>query len=176
MAEDNNLNIMGMSIDPAALGITGALGTAAVALLGTLASRTKFPWQTPEGEGFIAPWTNMEEIAPGLWGQDAVIASGGYSNLPATTSPAGWETSGITKAWTNAARDGSTPATAEYLRQANGTIMVRSMKTGQIRKYRPVKPVAVHSRMRLKDVARAQSKLDTLYKQIAKRTPLKRGK
>lgn len=148
-------------------------GPALLAGAGLLASRVKFPWQTPEGEGFIAPWTNQQVLPGGLTGRQAVVDAAGYGAAPAGLFG---QAGGAAYGWTNAAKDGSTQPTAQYIRTVDGKTYVRSLKTGVIKRVRRPKVVAVHSRMRLGDVARAQRKLDTLYKQVAKRTPLKRGK
>ncbi|MBU1145884.1 MAG: hypothetical protein KJ971_08570 [Firmicutes bacterium] len=172
-------NIQPLAI-PQVGGWTSLIGPALTGIAALIAARTKMPWDTPEGEGFIAPWTN-QQIIPGtdLTGQQSIVDVGGYGLQPGLgggNGGGGFAPGGVAYSYTNASKDGRYPATAQYIRMVDGKTYVKSMKTGVIKRVRRPHMVAVHSRMRLGDVAKAQRKLDSLYKQIAKRTPLKRGK
>lgn len=59
----------GMIQIPTILGGT-AVGAALTGIAALALARTKFPWETPKGEGMLAPWRNMEEVAPGIYAPD----------------------------------------------------------------------------------------------------------
>ena len=162
----DNLELFGMDLSGglgvlapilAALGIGGAV---------TGAVRTKWPWQTAEGEGMIAPWSQMIESAVG-WTQE-----GGVQGVGGAPGAFGGGTIGgtVVGGWTNAAKNGSTPATAEYLRMVDGKIYVRSLKTGVVKRVPRPRIVHLHSKMNLGTYIRAERMLDRMAGRIAKRT------
>lgn len=162
------------------LGEALGLGAAGTALLTLGLSRMKFPWQTPTGEGFIAPWTNMTQLASGLWGQDAIAEAGGYNDAgtalaSATNVPAAPDLGSMNyatlkggvpvKTWTNASKNGATPATVQFVQFSNGYVASRSLIDGSIKMWKPKKHIVLSSNPRLSQIG----KLDRTYRRVGKR-------
>jgi len=162
----DNMELFGMDLSGIlpALGITGGVAGLAATVLGAL--RTKFPWDTPEGEGFIAPWTAQTEVAPDVWGQTGKEYAGITSGSLATGGVAGT----VARSWTNAAKNGTTPATANYIQLMDGKIYAQSLKTGVIKRVRQPRMVHLHSNMSLGTYIRGERMLDSMSRRIARRT------
>lgn len=169
----DGMELLGMDVG----GILSALGIGgtAAAVIGGAASilgglRTKWPWQTVEGEGMIAPWSQMTETSQGWVQQGGVQGVGG---IPGAVGAVGT----VARSWTNAAKDGSTPATANFIQMVDGRIYAQSLKTGVIRRVPKPRMVHLHSNMSLGTYIRAEKMLDRMAGRIAKRTKsLKRAK
>lgn len=83
----------------------------------------------------------------------------------------------VARSWTNAAKDGSTPATANFIQLMDGKIYAQSIKTGVIRRVPKPRMVHLHSNMSLGTYVKAERMLDRMAGRIAKRTKsLKRSK
>jgi len=154
--------VSGGGLAPVAVGSTvakvagaGAVATGIAGILALLASRIKFPWQTPTGEGFIAPWQEQELLPSGEWG---VVGKTYNGNGAATGLPAGM------RSWTNASKDGSSPATVQFVQDVNGRIYSLSLITGRIKSWRPKKHVVISSNPRVSSL----KKLNTLNKKVSK--------
>lgn len=148
--------------------ILGILGGMGVVGTGVAAARMKWPWQTPEGEGFIAPWQNQVDLGGGIYGVEGVQYPGypqTYQNGGSALPSVGQAMPGlfVTKAWTNAAKNGSSPATVAFFKLSNGTIITRALD-GSMKKYRPKKHIVISSNPRLKSL----NKLDKVYKRTQK--------
>ena len=146
-------------------GLLGLLGTGAAAL-GTLAlSRLKMPWETPEGEGFIAPWTQQQQLPSGLWGQEgqAYGVPAGAPGLAGMTY--GQLKGGVpVKAWTNAARNGRSGPTVAFVMFSNGMMASQSLIDGTIKTWRPKKHIVISRNPRLSNIR----KLDKLHARMEK--------
>jgi hypothetical protein len=139
-------------------------------LAGLLASRFKAPWETAEGEGFIAPWTQQTQLPSGQWGQAGVtypgqngVTSGGLNlgNFNAAQLSMGLPV----KAWTNASRDGRIPPTVRFILFSNGRMASQSLIDGVVKTWRPKKHVVISSNPRMSQVR----KLDNLHRRVVKR-------
>jgi len=158
-----------------ALGL-GAAATGVLGGLGLLASRIKFPWQTPAGEGFIAPWQNQQRLPEGLWGIESMQYP--QAQVPAV-APQGL--AGMTygqlkggvpvKAWTNAARNGTSPATVAFVLFSNGMMASQSLIDGQIKTWRPKKHIVISRNPRLSNIRKldkAHSRMEKTLRPYAK--------
>ena len=104
------------------------------------------PWETPAGEGFIAPWSTAIRLPNGQEGQ----LGSGYPSI------------GILKSWSNG-RGGSL-GTVTFFKMMNGSVVYNNLQTGAWGKYRPKKHIVISSNPRLKSLA----KLDRVYKRVGK--------
>ena len=129
-----------------ALGLGG--GNGGGGLFGAQVGETgvAMPWETPAGEGFIAPWSTSIRLPNGQEGQLGV----GYPSI------------GIAKSWSNG-RGGSL-GTVTFFKMLNGSIVYNNLQTGAWGKYRPKKHIVISSNPRLKSLA----KLDRVYKRVGK--------
>ena len=140
-----------LSAIPEILATLGAVGTLGVA-------RLKMPWETPEGEGIIAPWTQQRQLESGLWGQEGVQYQGAAPGVGAMAGVA------IVKTWTNAARNGATPATVAFALLSNGKMVSRSLVDGSVKTWRPKKHIVISNNPRISNIR----KLDRVHKKVAK--------
>lgn len=99
----------------------------------------RWPWETPAGEGFIAPWTQQVRLPNGQIGQIGV----GYPSL------------GIAKSWST--------GTAVFFLLVDGRITVER-KNGTWKTYRPQKMIVISRNPRISAIA----KLDRAHKRVAK--------
>lgn len=178
------VNLAGM-LPAGAAGILGALGLGGttIAALGGIYGLSQmigvqYPWETGAGEGFIAPWSRdivqdeagrwvTRQTRPDLFG----LAPAGGTMLPAVGGMMGFAGgASVVGAWDNAAKDGSTPATAQYIRLSNGVRVVRSIKTGVVTRYRHPRVIGVHKNMNLGQYVKAERVLDRFTRRIARRT------
>ena len=108
----------------------------------------QWPWQTPEGEGFIAPWTEQVALPSGLTGQ----LGAGYPNAFGGV--------GVAYSWTT--------GTAVFFRLMDGRIAVQK-KNGVWKIYRPKKHIVLSTNPRLsqlKKFDRAYSRLNKMVKKF----------
>jgi len=163
-----------LAVGPAVSALLGggaiAAGIGGVAALA--ASRIKFPWQTPEGEGFIAPWTEQRQLESGLWGQEGVAEAGGYEvaanggQVPFGAQTLASLKYGIpVKTWTNASKNGMLPASVQFVMFSTGHIASRSLIDGQIKYWKPKKHIVISSNPRMSMI----SKLDRTHTRVVKR-------
>ncbi len=129
-------------------GVLAGLGIAGVGAVagGLTAAGMQWPWETPEGEGFIAPWTEQVVLPSGLVGQAGVQYPGEM----------GLGGSQVVKSWTNASRDGRIPASVQFFMMANGRIYSRSLVDGQIKSWRPKKHIVISRDPRLSTLKKLQ--------------------
>ena len=148
-----------LGLGPGATAIAGAGG----AILGASAGGFKWPWQTPEGEGFIAPWTQQLPLPGGGTGQQGV-AYGAQGFDPRLGIPV--------KAWTNASKDGSLPASVEFVQFARGHVASRSLITGFIKVWKPKKHIVISNNPRIsaiKKLDRVKRKVDKMLLKVTPR-------
>lgn len=148
----------------ATAGVLGYLGVPALIAggVGLAASRLKFPWQTPEGEGFIAPWTQQQRLESGEWGQEGV--SYGPAVPPSGPGLAPGFGGGVVRVWSNASKDGQLPASVEFMQLADGRVVSRSVITGAIKIWRPKKHIVISRDPRVSNLR----KLNSLNKRVEK--------
>ena len=127
----------------------------------------QMPWETGAGEGFIAPWSRPQlRDESGMWVTAATRPDLFQNGNGAAAGMAAGALGGVMvrKIWTNASRDGRIPATVESIMLTNGTIITRSLVTGEIKKHRPKKHIVISSDPRLSSI----KKLDRVQKKVTK--------
>lgn len=150
-----------------------ALGLGAAAVGGTgiaTAFGMKFPWETPAGEGFIAPWTGETQIGPGLYGRTGVDYPGILEGfIPGQVAPYG--KSVIVKIWN------TNPAAPQYgqafAMDADGWIYTQK-KNGVVKRWKPPKHLVIPTNINKLPVGRlvrAERLIDRLMRKVAKRSP-----
>ncbi len=148
---------------PAAVATVGGLS-----LAGLLAARTKMPWETPAGEGMIAPWTQQYQTPAGDWAQEAnrppaalaAAPMGGLAGMTYAQLKGGVPV----KAWTNASKDGRIPASVNFIKFSNGMMASQSLVDGSIQTWRPKKHIVISSNPRLSNIR----KLYRVHKRVTK--------
>lgn len=136
-------------LDAALGGVTGfmagGLGGAVLGALGGYAAgRTLFPWETPAGEGFVAPWSERPgQVSPALPGAGGLPGAG----------------VGVAYAWNT--------GTATFYRLTDGKIAVQR-KNGTWKTYRPKKHIVVSSNPRMGTLIKATKKLNKLNARLGK--------
>jgi len=161
-------------------GLGGAIGTGALALL---MARLKIPSETPPGEGFIAPWTQQQQMPSGLWGQQDVQyplgGNGGQQpQVPAVIPGALGGMSyaqlkgGVpVKAWTNASKDGRIAPSVAFVKFSNGMMASQSLVDGTISTWRPKKHIVISNNPRLSNIrklSRVKKRVDKMVKKYTK--------
>jgi hypothetical protein len=74
-------------------------------------------------------------------------------------------------AWTNAARNGTSPATVAFVQMADGRIYSQSLVSGRVRTWRPKKHIVISSDPRMSMI----SKLDRTHRRVVKRIKKLKG-
>lgn len=167
--------IAGAGLPAALVGGLGAIGLGSViAPVGAAYGLAQLlglqmPWETGAGEGFIAPWTRPQvRDEQGLWVTAAtrpdLFAGQGSSQALAVMGAGALGGTMVRKIWNNASKDGRVPATVESVMLTNGTVITRSLITGEIKKHRPKKHIVISSNPRLSSLA----KLDRVQKRVSK--------
>jgi hypothetical protein len=152
-------------LDPAKAAVAAGLGLAATAGVTALASRLKMPWQTVEGEGFIAPWTKQTQTPVG-WAQTDLVPPPVAQGAP--QFPVG---PFVIKSWTNASKDGRIPATVAFVKLSNGKVASQNLLTGEIKTWRPKKMVVISSNPRMSDIKKLTRVYLKTTKVMAKKSP-----
>jgi len=119
----------------------------------------QFPWETPAGQGFIAPWTEQYEGPSGL------IYQAGQAFQPVMIAPGEW----IFKQWTNASRDGRVPATVVFFK-SNRRVFYQNLRTGEWGTFRPKKPVVLSSDPRISQFNKVERVYERITHKIAKKS------
>lgn len=130
------------------------LGAFAVAGLG--AARIKMPWQTEEGEGVIAPWTQMEEIDnTGIWRQEGA---------PRQLGP-GMMGDQIVSSWN------TNPAAPQFghtfYRLASGKLATMTNR-GMWKTWRPYRSIVIGKKLTSSNVRRVSSRIKSHVKSLRK--------
>ena len=154
-------------------GLWPAIAAAGTGLATLALARFKAPWETAPGEGFIAPWTQQQQLPSGLWGQEGVQYGNGKPAFPGLASMSYAQIKGgvPVKAWTNASKDGRIPASVAFIMFSNGMIASQSLVDGQVKTWRPKKHVVISSNPRMSQIR----KLDNLHKRTIKRLVKMKG-
>lgn len=140
-----------------ATGVLGAVGGVG-GLLGMFGLKT--PMQTPEGEGFIAPWTAEVLLPNGQYGQ----LGKGYPEI------------NIAKSWSNYP-GGQAVGSVVFFRliSPKNKVVYHNLNTGAWGSYNIKKHIVISSNPRLSNIR----KLDNVYKRVTKTVskyaPKKRG-
>jgi len=130
----------------------GAGGEASIGSGSTpTAEGLKWPWETPKGEGFIAPWTPQVTLPSGLTGQ----LGAGYAGQNVAYS---WST-----------------GTAEFFRLTDGRIAVQK-KNGVWKLYRPAKHIVIPRDPKIGTLLRAHKKVNKMVSRLASKVPRKSRK
>lgn len=171
------LGLGGLAAGANALGLpawaTALLGVTGAALGGTgiaTAFGMKFPWETPAGEGFIAPWTGETQVAPGVWGRTGVDYPGILEGfIPGQVAPYG--KSIIVKVWN------TNPEAPQYgqafAMDADGYIYTQK-KNGVVKRWKPPKHLVIPTNVNKLPVGRlvqAERKINGLIRKVARRSP-----
>jgi len=151
-----------------ATGVAGAGG-----LLGGLGALfdlfgMAWPWETPEGEGFIAPWTGDITLPSGKIGQTGQTYPGEYANMFGSPVVSGWNTN---------------PAAPKYgqnfYRLMNGRIGTVT-KFGVVKTWKPKKHLVIPTninQMPIGKLVRAERMIDRMMGKVARKSrSLKRQK
>lgn len=137
------------AIAPAAAGMLGgaALGGAGGGIWDFLQGLIgQAPWETPTGEGFMAPWTTDVLLPNGQRGQ----LGKGYPSI------------GILKSWSNG--PGGSKGNVVFFKMMNKTVIYNVLTSGAWGKYRPKKHIVISSDPRLSNIR----KLDRAHKRVTK--------
>ena len=151
------------------MGVPAVIAGALALFLG----RAKMPHETEAGEGFIAPWSQMEQGPTGLWRQSngqAAPAAAVTGTIAA--GPAG---AYVTKTWDNASKDGRLPASVQFMKMSNGTIYTRSLITGEVKKHRPKKHIVISKDPRLSTLKKLDKVQTKVQKIVRKYAPKKKS-
>lgn len=163
-------------VAPVSLGIGQAAlaagGAAALALGTTALARTKFPWETATGEGMIAPWSEMKQLPSGEWvkegwqgGTALPVGRLGTMDLQQLQNQ-------VVNTWTNASKDGRSPATVMFVQYANGRVASQSLITGRIKTWRPKKHIVISTNPRVNQIAKLFRLSDRVAKKLSKNKQL----
>ncbi len=153
---------------PAWLGT--ALGAAGWATMAADIGGMAWPWETPPGEGFIAPWTGEMEVAPGVTGVTGVDYPGIIEGfIPGRVAPYG--KSVIVKIWN------TNPEAPQYgqafAMDADGWIYTQK-KNGVVKRWKPAKHLVIPTNINKLPVGRlvrAERLIDRLMRKVARRSP-----
>ena len=134
-----------------------------------------FPWQTPTGEGFIAPWTGEQRLPSGLFGQTGVdypqeIETRMYSTPKGPASP--------TRVWNNAFVDANGQKhlpSVVFAKMSNGYMMSQSVATGEYSFWRPKKHIVISTNPRISHIKKLERVHKKVSKMLAKYAPKKKG-
>lgn len=110
----------------------------------------RFPWETPGGEGFIAPWTEQVQLPSGLIGQLG----------------AGYPGQGIAKSWST--------GTAVFYMLTDGRITVQR-KNGTWKTYRPQKHIVISRNPRISAIRKLDRAHKRVGRMVARYAPKKRA-
>ena len=160
LAQFGSIGGLASALAPALLGLLG--GTALGGLFGggddpsgetgqamgaPLREGIRFPWQTPGGEGFIAPWTEQVQLPSGRYGQ----LGKGY--------PEAFGGIGVAYSWST--------GTAVFFRLMDGRIAVQK-KNGVWKLYRPKKHIVLSTNPRLSQLRKFDRAYSRLNKMVSK--------
>ncbi len=107
----------------------------------------QFPWETPAGEGFIAPWTQQVGLPSGLTGQVGAAYPGAFGGI------------GVAYSWST--------GTAVFFRLMDGRIAVQR-KNGVWKIYRPKKHIVLSTNPRLSQLRKFDRAYSRLNKMVSK--------
>jgi hypothetical protein len=117
-----------------------------------------FPWQTPGGMGFIAPWTEAYQGPTGLFYEV------GKPFEPVMIAPGEW----ILKRWDNGSA--ASAPTVQFFK-TNKRVFYQNLITGEWGTFRQRKPIVISHDPRMSKVAkidRLHNKLKKLCRKVAK--------
>jgi hypothetical protein len=116
-----------------------------------------FPWQTPPGEGFIAPWSEAYQGPTGKWWGEARGVG------PVMIGPGEW----ILKFWHNGS-PGRSPTVLFW--KTNKRVFYRNAQTGAWGTFIPKKPVVISRDPRISQFNKIERVYDRITRKIAKKS------